>query len=195
MIARSRLRQFWWPLLLAAVLIAVALAVTQRPPGPRGATSQAEPTGTSGRAFMMGPHIGQLAPNFLLETADGGMVRLSDLRGKPVLVNFWATWCGECRREMPAMQRLAQLHGDAIAVVGVDVGEGTRAVTTWATRLGVSYPLVLDGDKSVSERYTVPAIPTSFFLDADGVIRSLAFGELTFDQMETNVLPLLAGQT
>lgn len=188
-------RRRWWPLLLAAAIVAAAIAIARWPGESTvafGPIAQVQPPGTDAHDIATGPRVGDLAPNFLLETSTGKTLRLSDLRGRPVFLNFWATWCGECRDEMPAMQRLAREHGDAVAVVGVNVGEEATGVETFAERLGVDYPLLLDTRKQVAATYTVPAIPTSIFVDADGVIRSVVFGELTLADMEGQVLPLLA---
>ena len=190
MIDRLSSRHRWGGLFLVFVLVAIAVALVRLPQDGDAAFGLVDQV-PSESAEATGPRIGNLAPNFRLQTITGDSLRLSDLRGRPVFLNFWATWCGECRNEMPAMQRLADEHGDAIAVVGLNAGEKTETVRAFADRLGIGYPLLLDPGSSVVEAYAVPAIPTSLFIDADGVVRSVVFGELTREEMEEYLRPLL----
>ncbi len=137
------------------------------------------------------PEVGKLAPNFLLATIDGRTIRLSDLRGRPVFLNFWATWCFFCLSEMPAMQRFADRHRDEVVVIGVNVGEPAADARTFAANFGIRYPLLLDADRHVTEAYRVRAMPTSIFIDADGVVRSVSPSVLTPPQMEERLAEVL----
>jgi peroxiredoxin len=124
------------------------------------------------------PAVGRPAPDFALTTLDGKGFRLSDLHGKPVVINFWATWCAPCRNEMPSLQTAANRFDDAIVVVGVDQGEDAQTVQAFVDELGVTFPIPMDTQMVVSERYNVKGLPTTFFVDADGVIRHLWVGEM-----------------
>lgn len=132
-----------------------------------------------------GLEAGQRAPDFELAGLDGKPLRLSDLRGRPVLLNFWATWCGPCRQEMPLLQETAERYADrGLAVVGVDVGEGAETVRNYARSLGVEFPILLDSTQDISDRFRVYALPTSFFIDSQGVIDLHFIGPLDAQMIE-----------
>ncbi|GAB4545571.1 MAG: TlpA disulfide reductase family protein [Anaerolineae bacterium] len=123
------------------------------------------------------PQAGFAAPDFALETRDGQTLRLSDLRGQAVLLNFWATWCPPCRAEMPAIQRVYQAYRDqGFTVLAVDVGEGEAQVAAFADGRGLDFPILLDREGSVSARYQVRAMPSTFFIDRAGVIQEVTLG-------------------
>lgn len=126
------------------------------------------------------------APDFVLATADGGQVRLSDLRGQVVLLNFWATWCPPCKAEMPDLNALYRQHGAArnFTVIGVDSGETPAVVAAFARQNGVTFPLALDQDESVTNGlYRVRGLPTSFIVDRAGVIRDSWMGQISREAM------------
>ena len=122
-------------------------------------------------------------PSALLLPDLGGQERgLEELRGKVVLVNFWASWCAPCIAEMPSIQRLAEaMRGRPFAVVGVNVGEGARRVRTVADRLGIDFPVLLDEDSKVFDAWGAKVLPTSYVLDPAGVIRYVGRGPLEWD--------------
>lgn len=129
------------------------------------------------------PVVGAQAPDFTLPGLDGEPVRLSELRGQRVLLNFWATWCGPCRQEMPAIQARYN-HGD-FAVLAVDFGETQAQVQGFIDEIGVDLPIVLDADGSVQELYRVRGYPTTFFIDAQGVIRFFHIGEMSTEDIDS----------
>ena len=180
-------------LLVAVVIVAAALLVVrpwQRQEAAYGPVAQVAPAaGAAG--LETAPAVGKLAPNFRLRTVDGGEVVLSDLRGQPVFLNFWATWCLFCVTEMPAMQKLADRHGDALAVVGVNVGEEAERARRFAASAEIRYPLLLDAERAVTRAYDVRAMPTSVYLDADGVVRNVTYGTVLTAEMEEFLAPLL----
>ena len=120
---------------------------------------------------------GEPAPDFSLVLDDGRFLRLSDLRGKPVVVNFWATWCGPCRMEMPELVKAAQTT-DAV-FLAVDVQEARGPVEQFAAEFAMELPVVMDAEGKLRQLYRVPGLPTTFFIDADGAIASLVVGPLT----------------
>lgn len=128
------------------------------------------------------PVVGFQAPDFALPDLQGEQVRLSDLRGQPVLLNFWATWCGPCRQEMPAIQ--ARYNHGGFAVLAVDFGETRQQVQDFINEIGVDLPVLLDADGSVQELYRVRGYPTTFFIDAQGVIRFFHIGEMTTQDID-----------
>ena len=124
-----------------------------------------------------GINIGNLAPDFTLQTLTGQTVSLSGLRGKPVLINFWATWCPPCKAEMPYLQ---QVHDSwsakGLVLLAVDIGENSATVEKFMTDLNLSMTVPMDTDKKVAKAYGITAIPSTFFIDKDGVIRQKVLG-------------------
>jgi peroxiredoxin len=138
--------------------------------------------------------LGGPAPDFSLPTADGGTVRLADLKGKPVLINFWATWCQPCREEMPAMQELYEQYRDrGLVILAVDMEEDLRPVRRWIDQGGYTFTFLLDGEGEQVKRYNINASPTSYFVARDGVIRDLKLGALSRGEMQTKIEKLLEG--
>ena len=136
-----------------------------------------------------GPAIGSVAPEFELTSLDGKKVRLSDFRGKAVLLNFWATWCQPCRIEMPWFVELEKQYGpEGLQVVGVAMDDGGKSeVEKFAKQMGVNY-LVLLGKESVGEAYGgVDYLPTTFYIDRDGRVVERAAGLLGRGEIEANV--------
>lgn len=133
--------------------------------------------------------IGQTAPDFALSDLEGETVRLSDLRGRVVFLNFWATWCIPCRREMPAFADfLAEQGEDGATILAVNDGESADAVRDFFDELGVQgIPTVLDRESTQRDRYGVFAMPTTFVIDEAGIIRAVKFGEM-FAEDFTNYL-------
>lgn len=124
------------------------------------------------------PALGRPAPDFTLTTVAGETLQLSELRGQPVVLNFWATWCGPCQREMPALQAASQRYEGEVAFIGVDQGESQAVVAKYIDDLGVTFAVPLDNDMKVGDRYQVQGMPMTFFVDADGVIRHMWMGEM-----------------
>ncbi len=124
------------------------------------------------------PAVGHPAPDFTLTTLDGQTFTLSDLRGTPVVLNFWATWCGPCRAEMPELVSAANRYDPKVRVIGVDQGEPPEDVQAFADELGIGFPIPLDRDMSVADNYRVTGMPTTFFIDRDGIIRQIWAGEM-----------------
>ncbi|MEO6397358.1 MAG: TlpA disulfide reductase family protein [Tepidiformaceae bacterium] len=122
--------------------------------------------------------IGDNAPTFRLNNPEGTLVSLSELRGKPVVLNFWATWCVPCRREIPDLEALQTELGDSVVIVGVDLNEPASVVSDFAKSMQMTYTLALDLDGSVTAAYRLTGLPETFFLDAEGVIRDHRIGQL-----------------
>jgi thiol-disulfide isomerase/thioredoxin len=122
--------------------------------------------------------IGNLAPDFELRALDGNNLKLSDLRGKAVLLNFWATYCGPCKIEMPWFVELQKEYGpQGFQIVGVAMDDAsTEDIAKFAKEMGVNYPILL-GKESVGQSYGgVSVLPTTFFLDRDGKLIAREFG-------------------
>lgn len=139
------------------------------------------------------PRLGYLAPDFRLPDLAGKPTALSDYRGKPLLLNFWATWCPPCRAEMPDLERFYQLHGDQIGLLGVNWGEPQATVLVFLKKLKISYPNLLDEGGTAFVKYQLTGIPTSFFIDAQGLIRGISVGPMSTERIEAGFAKLQGG--
>ena len=118
-----------------------------------------------------------IAPDFTLRAADGRNVRLDELRGQVVLVNFWATWCGPCREEMPRLDTLYQKYRKSgFVLLGVNVDDDPKTALATMAKLNVSFPVLLDTDKKVSKLYDLNTMPSTIVIDRDGKMRFLHRG-------------------
>ncbi len=126
------------------------------------------------------PRPGFLAPDFELRTLEGSTIRLSDLRGRPVVINFWATWCPPCRTEMPAFVREYERYRDrGLVVLAVNQAEQPETVAAFRDAFQLTFPILLDPYMEVSEQYEIRFLPTTFFVNADGVISDMVTGGMS----------------
>lgn len=123
-------------------------------------------------APAVGTQIGLTAPDFTLPLLDGGEVSLSDYRGRVVVLNFWASWCGPCRAEIPAFQAAADQRDDAVFLL-VNANEDARIVADFVAEQQMTMPVALDPDDAVNDMYRIRFLPTTFIIDAGGVIRQI----------------------
>jgi cytochrome c biogenesis protein CcmG, thiol:disulfide interchange protein DsbE len=160
-----------WNILIIVLLIAglAWIWVNRLPAGSASAAG----------ALLPAPAVGHPAPDFTLTTAAGETFRLSDLRGTPVVLNFWATWCPPCRSEMPELQAASQRLAGQVTIVGVDQAETPAQVQAFATQFGITYPIPLDQNADASRLYRVRSLPTTFFIDRFGIIRQMQIGPVT----------------
>jgi peroxiredoxin len=118
------------------------------------------------------PATGEAAPDFALKSTAGRNLRLKEMRGEVVLVNFWATWCGPCRQEMPHLNRLYEQYAKAgFTLLGVNIDDDPKAAAAMAARLGVTFPVLLDSEKHVSRLYDVDTMPATLLIDRNGKVR------------------------
>jgi thiol-disulfide isomerase/thioredoxin len=190
----------------AAIVVAVALLVVTAPLSPGGANGGPLVPG-SGFVQVGQPEgnlaIGEPAPELegeiggvpiQLHDLDGNLVRLADLRGKVVWLNFWATWCPPCQEETPVLRETYSAHADeGLELVAVSVQEtSVDDVRAYAQRYGLDYTIGFDATAAVFHTYHGFGLPTQLFLDREGVIRQIVLGPVTRDQAETILVPLLA---
>jgi len=135
---------------------------------------------------------GNEAPDFAIDLLDGTRFRLSDhlaTDGRPVILNLWASWCGPCREEMPALDAVAAGNPE-IFLIGVAVDDEPSAARRFAGEVGVTYALAIDEDNEVGARYPSPGLPATFFIDENGQIVRIVFGAVTQEQVETLIAEL-----
>lgn len=136
-------------------------------------------------SLAIAPVEDSIAPDFSLINTQGERVKLSDFRGQPVLINFWATWCGPCRIEMPAIQDRFERHRDeGFVVLAVDFDEAQEDVATFGEELGLTFDLLLDPGGKIQDLYRVLGYPTSHFVDSNGVIKVQHIGIMTEGQLD-----------
>lgn len=160
--------------ILALGLVAIAILVVIIVMVPLGG-SQPESRTVGGH-----PLLGLEAPEIELPTLDGESATLSGLRGHPVLVNFWATWCIPCRDEFPLMVAAYEDHADdGLEILGVVHDDGVQAARAFAAEMGATWPMLDDADDVAWKDYVGVGVPTSVFIDTGGVIRAFSLGPFT----------------
>ena len=123
------------------------------------------------------PEIGKKAPDFELTNLEGPPISLSHLRGQPVLLNFWATWCGPCSYEMPFIQEIYdEWSGKGLVVLSIDIGETPSRVRDFIQSGNFSFPVLLDTNQEVALEYNIRGIPATFLIDRDGIIQGIKVG-------------------
>lgn len=170
--------------LLLACMAALPVSAADPPPLTHGLTVVADPG---------------LAPALRLTDLDGKVRDLADLKGKLVVVNFWATWCPPCRREMPSLERLrARLEKQGLAVLAADVGEDVDTVFSFSGQLepAPAFPILLDRDSAAAQRWKVKGLPTTFVVDPRGrvIFRAVGGREFEHDTVVGQLTPHLPKQ-
>lgn len=155
------------------------------------------PGGTAS-AESQGPELnlrGKAAPGFALTTLDGKKVSLADYKGRPVLVNFWATWCAPCKLEMPWFEQFhAQYAGQGFEILGIAEDDaGKDEIAKAAKKLGVTYPILLTDGKVAPKYGGIDYLPMSFYVGRDGVVVEETAGLGSKDQIEANIKKIVAG--
>jgi thiol-disulfide isomerase/thioredoxin len=140
-----------------------------------------------------GPSVGAPAPGFVLSNLEGENISLEEFRGKPVMLNFWATWCGPCVLEMPIIQKYYKQFDGKFEVFAINAGEPENEVSQFSEDIGVTFNVLLDPGAKIQERYLLRGYPTSYFIDRDGVIRANHIGLLTETQLESYLKQLGVG--
>jgi thiol-disulfide isomerase/thioredoxin len=162
-----------------------ATLATPQVAGPAVIAAESRLLDSSGATGM--PNVGEVAPNFEYTLSDGTRHQLSELHGKKVLLNFWATWCEPCRAEMPDLQQVLANYGDSVVVLGVNKLETAAVIPPFAEELGVSFPLIVNTEGDIANRYGAKNIPSSFFINTDGTIGARRIGVMTYDFMKSQI--------
>lgn len=143
------------------------------------------------------PRIGYRAPDFSLQTLDGEFVQLSDLLGRPVLISYWATWCVPCQNELRILEKIySEYGGEQFFVVTVNAIEqdNLEKVSDAVNQMGMSFPVLLDHGDGFAQKYQAIFFPTTFYLDADGIIRAIALGDTSEADFRAKIKKLLSGE-
>jgi len=189
------LRSLVLPVLIIAAIVGAIYYLERRDSGSAGAGAfgtVALPPAMNSTGHSASSDVGRAAPDFLLETPDGGQLRLSDLRGHPVLVNFWASWCAPCRKEMPEIVKAYDAHAaSGLVVVGVNLQENDGQIRDFAGEFGMRFPIAIDRDGGVGDTWRiggpVQGIPSSYFVDRDGIVRAREYGPMTAQTIASNL--------
>jgi len=197
--ARRRTRRYWflrrvvYPLVVVGAIVAAIWWLGYRDSG-GVSTSGARygpvdiPAALNSPGPAIEPEEGNLAPDFVLESLNGREMRLSDLRGKAVVINFWATWCQPCRKEIPNLIEAYHKYRErGLLILGVNLQEGKSIIEPFADDFGMDFPILLDRTGSVADEYRLLGLPTTFFIDRRGVVQSRFTGPFLEKANGTNV--------
>lgn len=169
-------------LVLAATLPLLLLALLGASVVMRGST--ASPTA-----------IGSVAPDFTLVDLDGNPIRLDDLRGRPVIVNFWASWCPPCVEEFPLLREASARHADdGLAIVGIVFRDGSESAREFMLRNGATWAAAMDPGESVAQAYGVLGPPETLFIGRDGTILARQFGPLSRSSLDEKLAVIVASE-
>lgn len=156
----------------------------------------AAPASATTGGLIPSPREGFPAPDFTLDTLTGDQITLSDLRGMVVVVNLWTSWCPPCRAEMPAIENVYQANkerGLEVLAVNSTYQDSETSAAAFVQELGLTFPILLDRDGSVSNRYQLRALPTTYFIDRQGTIRSVVpGGPMSESLIQSKIADLLA---
>ena len=159
-----------------------------------GLPDRAEYTGfMTDSELYVAPEVGSQAPPFKLQTPASEPLALNDFRGEITIINFWATWCQPCRREMRELQQLFDTHRGNLRVLAVNLAESADAVRNWSEQLGLSYDLLLDPHNDVAMRYQIRGQPTTYLLDAAHRIQQVYYGPVQIDTLKQDLANLGKG--
>lgn len=176
--------------LIAVIIVAAIADQSQRPNNASSQDTYSNASSNTATADLkIGHFVGNIAPDFTLHTIDNKEIKLSDFRGKRVILNFWATWCGPCRYEMPILQSCAsELDKSDIRIIAICTQDSTQNVSNYIKSNRLSFIIPLDTPGKVAGIYGVSGLPTTFLIDSDGVITSIKIGPfISQDELEEKI--------
>lgn len=139
-----------------------------------------------------GAVVGSRAPDFTLADLDGQPIRMADLRGRPVVVNFWASWCGPCVEEFPLLREASARHADdGLAVIGVIFEDGSERARGFMQRNGGTWPAAMDPGRRVADAYGILSVPETFFIGRDGTVVARQIGQLSAASLEEKLAAII----
>ena len=188
-----------WVLAFAVVIVGASL-LYNRLSGEvelSGIATTPQTTEYTGEAVSETEEQPSLAPDFTVYDLEGNAHKLSDFRGKPVLLNFWASWCGPCQMEMPDFEKYYESHGDKVNFIIVNLTDGQQetveSASAFIAEKGYTFPVYYDTDIDAAAKYGVSAVPVSYFIDAEGYFLAWAQGALSADMLQQG-MDLLLGE-
>ncbi|MBN8193217.1 TlpA family protein disulfide reductase [Bacillus sp. NTK074B] len=125
-----------------------------------------------------GPNVGDKAVDFKLDTLNGGSKTLSELKGKKVIINFWATWCPPCKEEMPVLQEFYRKHGKNVEILAINI-DPQYNVKEYQKAMGLTFPILMDTDDKINTAYEILTVPTTFIINEKGIITHKQIGAIT----------------
>ncbi|BBI31632.1 TlpA family protein disulfide reductase [Cohnella abietis] len=186
-------------LILTAVVLLTGVVLFQQLNGKHGkaANSSLAATEESEGEIPERPEIGYTAPSFSLADIDGKIYDLKKLRGKPIILNFWASWCGPCKDEAPSFVKLNKEYGDRLQIIAINLTatDSVKSAQQFAQEYGFTFPVVFDTDGEVAARYEIRPIPSTIFIDSQGIITDGVLGALTWDDLQARASNLLQGSS
>jgi peroxiredoxin len=178
--------------IVATLLVGVAIAAIVLYFDKPASTGDSQAITLTAVATGPAPKVDKPAPDFQVQTLDGQTHRLSEFRGRPVWINFWASWCPPCRAENPDIQEVyAANQADGLVVLAIAIGEDDGDVRAYAERTNLTYDIGLDGGTDIAAAYRIVGIPTHFFIDRDGIIREWRIGSMNKSTMEKKVAAIM----
>lgn len=162
-------------LLLGLLTVAIVQAVDKKTEAPKK-------TNETTASQSQGLKIGEKAPDFELKTLTGESVKLSDFKGKKVMVNFWATWCPPCKAEMPEMEKFYKQPNNDVVILAVNI-DPQNDVKGFANKNGITFPILLDVNNDVNTMYGILSIPTTYFINSKGLIQNKYTGSMKLEMM------------
>jgi peroxiredoxin len=169
--------------IIAAVVLISLLIIAINQVMDKKAAPEKKSTETVTTSNSEGLKEGSKAPDFELKTLTGETVKLSSLKGKKVMLNFWATWCPPCKAEMPDLEKLYKQKDEDLVILAVNI-DPQLDVKGFADEYGITFPILLDDDDSVNEAYQILSIPTTYFIDRKGNIQTKFIGGMNLDKMK-----------
>ncbi len=181
------------PLIASLLAIVIGVLLIGGPAFLSSLSSEPKPALQSGMQGSM-PQEGELVPDFVLSTLDGRQVRLAALRGSPVLINFWATWCEPCKQEMPLIvEQYNWNKGRGLRVLAIDTlaNDNIDDMQAFAKKFNMNFDVLVDKTDAVAGGWQVMGLPTTFFVKPDGTIAKVHVGQMTADQLKENMKLIL----
>ena len=152
------------------------------------------PDGPLGALDPHPPTVGQPAPNFALLDTDGRRVELASLKGKAVVVNFWATWCGPCKQEFPELEKANETLGNDVVILALDQAESPEKAAAFRDQFGAGFTILMDSYTAVASSYRFNGIPDTVFIDREGIVRDVVLGPLSAGTFRYKIMQTLKAQ-